>query len=687
MSNNDINKEIDEDLTELEKEYLAEVKLDEKDIYFEISEEIQNEAHGEISVKQSTLLNKLTLFPKGDFPISDHSKFCDPVWILEKDHVGDTVRVNFYEDNAELTFLKKCIMYHYIPSFHPFGRIQSFQTTSGYGFCFKTLDTYLFDVQKFRKFPEATNLITSRMLNEALNKAKTSEYSNHYRNLYSIIVFWAFLTDNKLIPKECRLDIDTSLVDTKERLKDVSLETMRRNKTYEPFNRSDLSTLLEYALFWTESALDHVIKVKDYSIEIGVNNYEKYKVEKRERQLKLEELYEQKVNDETVIGLSILTKRDKRDNGNDTYVYHTWARFAEATDKVRNGVFILVALITGLRRSELANLKFSDFYQAENGESFLDISRFKTSNDPNYNGEEDILPIPDFIYESVQKLLSLREYLNNVRGGYVFQSSKSRKDVKKMKSAMIQIIIREISTACKIDRLHAHRFRKTIAEILIGQDETNIDVIRELFGHKSYSMTLRYISRNPYFVRVIADTIGKHYTKEFENVLLEITSGSYSGHAGERIAKQIQKRPELFKGSALQLTIFNYVNSLLSAGEPFFLHRTPMNAYCLSIPVVGGSESTPCVKKMKNNSDRVSPDPSNCQYEECSKALITNAAKYAIEQNVIFYTKLLESDEPALAPIHKKNIKRKLKINKLHLENLNKDRSSELFSNIKSAAS
>jgi integrase len=626
-------------------------------------------------------LNKLSLYPDGDFSISDHSKFREPVWILEKEHIGGTIKINFYEGNDQLSFLKKCIIYHYIPSFHPFGRIKSFQTTNGYGINFSLLDAFLFDVQKLRTFPSNIKLITPRMLNEALDLARVSEFSNHYRSLYSIIVFWAFLSDNKLIPMECRLDIDTSLVDTKDRQKDVSLETMRRNNSYEPFTRKELSILLEYALFWTESALEHIVETRDYSIEFGINKYQKYKVSKRKQLKRLEQLYTYKIDGQVIIGLNHSTKFDKRDNGAITHSYTTKSYFATATDNVRNGVFILVALITGLRRQELVQLKFSDFYQDENGDCFVDISRFKTSNDPNYNGEEDVLPIPDFIYESIQKLLSLREYLNNVRTGYIFQSSKSHKHVKKVTSAIIKIIVREISNECKVDRIHAHRFRKTIAEVLIGQDETNIDVIRELFGHKSYAMTLRYISRNPYFVRAIAEIIGKHYTKEFENILIEVTSGSYSGHAGERIAKQIQKRPNLFKGSALKLTVFNYVSALLSAGEPFFLHRTPMDSYCLSIPIVGGTEATPCVKKMKNNAARVSPDPSNCQYEECTKALITNAAKPAIEDNIIFYTRLLDSKEPPLSAVNHKNIKRKLRVNQVHLDNLNKDISNDLFAN------
>jgi integrase len=672
-----IEPEFDDAMTKFEQDYLAESKIDFDEESRELTEMLTEQISGDINITISSLLDKMKISPDFEFPISDHSNFCDDKWILEKDLPSSSGCINFDDDNDQLKLLKKIILYHFIPSFHPFNRIKAYSTTVGYGSTINLLDKYIFDIQKIRTFPKDINLITERMLNEALDEAKDSEYVNHYRFLYSIISFWCFLSDNKLIPDDFQLTVNSSKIDTKERSRDVSKESIKRNNPYQSFTRNDLSILLNYALFWTDKALPHLIKVKRYSSFIGLPKYSKYVIERTKQIDNLENLYGHKIDGQEIIGFGRTTKTDRRDN-RQSYSYSTWAKFAAATDKVRNGIFILVALITGLRRSELAKLKFGDFYKIENGECFVDISRFKTSNDPNYFGESDYIPIPDYIYDSVQKLNSLKLYLGNVRTGAIFQSSKSRKDTKEVNSQCIKLIASELGNECKLDGLHTHRFRKTIAEILIGHDETNIDIIRELFGHKSYAMTLRYIARNPYFIRTISEMISKHYTSEFETVLKAITSGHYSGHAAERIAKQIKNRPSSFKGSQLKITVFNYVNALMSSGEPFFLHRTPMNTFCLSIPVVGGNDRTPCVKNMNSTANKVAPDPSNCQYEECSKAAITNIALPAITDNIIFYTRILDQEDQKLTRVNKAWLKKKIKRNEQHLKNLQQNRMERL---------
>src|SRR5690606_14888800 len=120
-----------------------------------------------------------------------------------------------------------------------------------------------------------------------------------------------------------------------------------------------------------------------------------------------------------------------------------------------------------------------------------------------------------------------------------------------------------LRNAVDVERIHCHRFRKTIAEILINRDERNIDIIRALFGHKSYAMTLQYISRNPLMVRTVALAIEKNYTREFHEIVAGIRYGAYSGDAATRIYDQISKRPDEFSGKQLKVSLMSYISHLL----------------------------------------------------------------------------------------------------------------------------
>jgi len=323
----------------------------------------------------------------------------------------------------------------------------------------------------------------------------------------------------------------------------------------------------------------------------------------------------------------------------------------------------------------LAQLSFDDFHQRRDGECYVDVTRFKIADDPNYNGEAAILPIPQYLHELIFQYRDILGYIRKLDNDRLFVSAKSRVYRNKKNSSIIQIMVLEISDATKIDGLHTHRFRKSIAEILISQDETNIDLVRELLGHKSFAMTLRYVARNPYLVRAVTRIMELHHVQEFENIINAINSGHFSGHAFERIAAQIKKRPKEFRGARLTLTIREYVLALLEAGEPVFLHRTPMGTYCVAVPMLGAADLTPCVQNATNTTARVIPETSNCQYDKCHKAGITLQSKLAIEENIIFFTTLIEQKDVALPTHSLQELKRRLKRERQHLRNLEKYRS------------
>ena len=120
--------------------------------------------------------------------------------------------------------------------------------------------------------------------------------------------------------------------------------------------------------------------------------------------------------------------------------------------------------------------------------------------------------------------------------------------------------------------------------------------------------------------------------------------------------------------------------TLLQAGEPIFIHRIPVGGFCVSVPMIAGEDLTPCVKDAELVAGMITPDTSNCQYTECTKAGLTLKAKTAIEENIIFFTGLLEQEEVEIPRKARQMLIKRIKREKLHLKNLLKYR--DPFANV-----
>ena len=216
-----------------------------------------------------------------------------------------------------------------------------------------------------------------------------------------------------------------------------------------------------------------------------------------------------------------------------------------------------------------------------------------------------------------------------------------------------------------------HRFRKTIAEILIHRSERNIDVIRMLFGHKSYKMTLRYIARNPYLVESVVECLEKHYAADFSDIVSAVASGRYSGAPAERIAKVIALRPESFKGKLLPKSVTSYVSYLLESGTPILIQRTNLDTYCLSCEEYTLGNLPPCLSNRKVLPEVIAPDHNNCQLD-CKNVVVTERSRKAMEGNIAFFQSLLRSNEIRSSAVLQ--IQKKISISEKHLNTLGLDK-------------
>lgn len=644
---------------------LADLEADDDESRLEEAESFEEEFSDEITSPTLSLAKKLKE-TGGNFPVTAESNYLDNLWVMTRGGNGAPNNIHFNREIEGSNELKRALIYHTIKEYSPFNHIRSYTTARVYGFNYSVMENYIFQDNHLTARPDHISLISTPLILNALARAKKSESKGHFLNLFQFIRLWINLSEHKLIPEHLRLDVRLSSIDTPENRADVFQTYFRGNvSSWVSYSEEDLEILMEYTLFWIEGVAPEMQKLADYLKDSGFAGLADRIVSRAERIPELERLMTITVNDKSVMCPPVRKHiKDSR-----PYFSYSWANpYGVMLDNVRNSVFILVALVTGARKSELATLKFSDLIIDANGDYWLRITRWKTARNPT-KGEPDELPIPKFIGDAIRTLESLRNLESFVKDGWIFQSNQSRKVLNNATPALIEFVINQLRRQLPIERLHCHRFRKTIAEILINRDERNIDIIRALFGHRSYSMTLHYIARNPLMVRTVAIAIEKNYTREFHEIVSGIRYGGHSGEAAKRIYAQIEKRPDEFTGKQLKVSLMSYISHLLTAGEPIFIRRTAVGTYCMSAEHFTADNIPPCLKGRTVDLDNILPDPSNCQID-CKKIIILATAKQALSDNITFYSTVLENAGGKLQITAERELRRRISATQSHLNNL-----------------
>lgn len=619
------------------------------------------------------LIKKLSIDVKGAFPVSEYSSYSDARWILLRAEGFKDVEISFNSARADLQGLKRALCYYLLPTFHPVGTIRSFRSSVVYAQAFTYLEKYLFEPNFLSSSPEHLNVITAGVLNSALDDARESGVMRAYWLLFFIINFWIMLSQEKLIPEEYSINVNLGDVDVLSRRKDIQDVIRSTFVGWKPFSEEELRDLLTYSFFWIDKGIPVISEVIEYSTARPVIAQKTY-LSYGKRDLEFEKVLGKQVGGVDIVGFSHTQTQLKQKSSNGKYVFnegniYTWRRkFQYAVDRVRNAIFILFCLMTGLRRRELAPLKFEDVYRKESdGLWYVSFVRYKTSKDPNYFGEADEIPLPDYLGDAIESYKRLREYDKYMLKGYLFQPIIPTHEMN-LADRMITKLAINLSAEVGVDGLHIHRFRKTIAEILINKSERNIDLIRMLFGHSSYAMGLRYIARNPFLVSSVVETLKEHFAKDFVDILQSINSGVYAGEAANHLAEQVFDRPDFFVGKLLKITVLQYVSHMFEGGEAFLVQRTTLRTFCMSGLIHEGEVLPPCLANRENLVYPVRADASNCQIH-CSRNLVLGSAMSSIEQNLKFY-RTIKSSAKHLSQASLFELEQKIDINEQLLQEL-----------------
>ena len=139
---------------------------------------------------------------------------------------------------------------------------------------------------------------------------------------------------------------------------------------------------------------------------------------------------------------------------------------------------VITALNTGLRKGEILNLKWNENVDLKHGFILLDKTK---------NGHRREIPINDTLSALLSSIFTKRR----IDIPYVFYNHRTDKKYKDVK--------RSFKTSCRRAKIHDFKFhdtRHTFASHLVmaGIDLTTV---KELLGHKSVIMTLRYAHLAP----------------------------------------------------------------------------------------------------------------------------------------------------------------------------------------------
>nr|WP_314579158.1 site-specific integrase [uncultured Pseudomonas sp.] len=604
----------------------------------ENEDEDQRTAETEPSQRKSGLKDKLKAHPEADFPVSPFSTYNQKRWVLIKACEFQEVSIIIDNCRPDLQSLKAALCYHLLPSTHPFGTVRSYRSSETYSSSFVHVQNYLFEANFLEGLPEHFAAISSDMLNQALDDAKVQGSARAYSMLFFLINFWLSLSAQKILPDALCLNVDPGLVDTHARRKDV-LKVVAENFTgWKPFTEDELSALLKYAFFWIDDAVPVITDIQNYLA------FHPQALDRYHYMPERDPVFEANLS-QTAKGVEVVGFRRYIPRRQAQCCRYTWRKkYRRAVDRVRNAILIMFCIMTGMRRREMAPLTFDDVVKGCDGVWRVSFIRYKTSSDPNFAGEPDELTIPNYLGEAIEAYKSLRMFDGNYRKGYLFQSVSGTHQVHKTDKMLLNVM-RAIGNEVGIDGLHLHRFRKTIAEMLIHDSEKNIDIIRMIFGHSTYVMTLRYIARNPFLVSSVVETLKQHLASDFVDVVRAIHTGIYAGEGARQIASQVNERPDLFGGKVLKTTIMQFVSHMLEGGAVFKVQRTSLGTMCLTHVFYIDDELPPCLKSKAELIFPAYPDFSNCHIG-CHKNIVLESSKEAIEHNIKFYrTLLLKQDK------------------------------------------
>lgn len=489
-----------------------------------------------------------------------------------------------------------------------------------------------------QQLQEHLNIIVNRL------ELKISGSIQRYRNFVISLRDWSDLTRRKLLPKEYGLEVNIDKILTDSICSKCHNLITDQTGTWMPMNPEDIEVAYndaqQYMYKYAPCIINCQNLIRNRPLVGTIKNSQLGQIR---QDGKSRHLFEKLLNidvpmkdfETKLFNFIPITKKVKSKGYACGWQYRTTIDIREIRPQVihlKQACIFIIGLLAGLRRREIAELKVNPLFQ-KNGDWYLAITRFKPSDDAAGLGEPDEIPVPKIVCDAINILIELfQTNREKMKSDYLLVSDiLTRKKYEKIKIATVGKDVSMYTLNVTGTSSHAHQLRKTLAWLLISRSEQNIDLIRQLFGHKSYGMTLRYILRNHLVVESVMELLEHNYTEDLSQVFQSIADGKSFGDLNYRIKQRIDEQH--YKGQILVTDVESFIHEALNAGVPIFISRLPIGAFC--IKAGESQEVPPCMKKSKSQKPLVE----FCDYKNCMHVIHTDESIDNINAQITYYKK------------------------------------------------
>ncbi len=151
--------------------------------------------------------------------------------------------------------------------------------------------------------------------------------------------------------------------------------------------------------------------------------------------------------------------------------------FSEDMEGLRDLLIVSLFYGTGIRRSELINLKDGDFQTKENLVKVL-----------GKNNKERIVPYPRNMNDQIEAYIKLRNQELETRDAFFFLTSKGKKVYDKL---IYRVVQKNLSLVTTLEKKSPHVLRHSYATHLLNRG-ADLNAVKELLGHANLAATQVY---------------------------------------------------------------------------------------------------------------------------------------------------------------------------------------------------
>lgn len=297
---------------------------------------------------------------------------------------------------------------------------------------------------------------------------------------------------------------------------------------------------------------------------------------------------------------------------------------------LRDACAVIIFMVTGMRRSELANIEAGKYRQTPSGHR-LRFLVFKFSDGS--QGDEQDIPIPLVAYKALCCMERLSSHARRIgETNYLFASATLMFGKPISLGSINRFLVRFCEDLGFEEYVHPHQFRKTLAMFFIYQDTASLPLIKRLFSHKSLKMSLAYVTKLPGMAQEVKLALLEQNMELMSELLEAAANGTIGGSAGLRIKEQVRsgKYAAVLNDDGWE-TLEQYVDSMLEEGV-MLLHRASMGVICTRTLSV--DEAAPCDPPYAPKIKRLHPNVQNCDPLECKWAVFTENSVSKLQNNI-----------------------------------------------------